>query len=333
MESQAAKTCRQGHRLLPAALALLAFTSQASAAVCRYDNLMPAFLAFEQKTKDLSPDQRATLFASDFAPRYKGFYGAMGRVEGVKEYPSAEELRKDALRLLDPAHMETLPGFPPLTQAKFEAAAQAVGPDFDKVQAAFSRSFPHFRCPAEIAFGPSFTHFDGHVYDDENGQHILFGVDALAILHHPDEMPAVYAHELFHIYHREALGKAYPNADGIVWWEMWREGLATYVSQRLNPSLSAQQVLTFPSDLVARMDTPSAKQRAARLMLADLDTKNTAWFDTMNAISDLPPRTGYYMGYQFAASLGREHSLDWLAHLPPARVKREERAFLMAISR
>jgi len=303
----------------------LLLTTPALAEVCRYQNLMPDFLAFKQKTKDLSPDRRASLFASDFAPKYRNFYGEMGRVEGEKGFPSAETLRKDALRLLDPAHMEALPGYAPLTQDKFEVVARTTGPDFDRAHAAFSGAFPRFQCPIEIAFGPSFLHFDGHVFDDKNGQHILFGVDALAIEHRPDEMPAVFAHELFHIYHREALGKAYPKDDSTVWWSMWVEGLAVYVSQKLNPALSAQQVLGYPSDMVARMEAPGAKQRAARLMLADFDAKNSALFDTMSAVAGLPPRAGYYMGYELAASLGREHSLDGLAHLSPVRVKQEAR--------
>jgi len=46
---------------------------------------------------------------------------------------------------------------------------------------AFSDTFPDFKCPAEITLGPSFLHFDGHVYFDKaGGQHMLFGVGALA---------------------------------------------------------------------------------------------------------------------------------------------------------
>lgn len=319
-------------RFLIIILALPLLTTPALAEVCRYQNLMPDFIAFEHKTKDLSPDQRAGLFATDFAPKYRNFYDEMGRVEGEKGFPSAETLHKDALRLLDPEHMEALPGFAPLTQDKFEAVARTTGPDFDRAYAAFSNAFPRFQCPIEIAFGPSFLHFDGHVFDDKNGQHILFGVDALAIEHRPDEMPAVFAHELFHIYHREALGDTFPKDNDTVWWSMWVEGLAVYVGQKLNPTLSAQQVLGYPWDIVARMEAPGAKQHAARLVLADFDAKNSALFDTVSAVAGLPPRAGYYMGYELAASLGRKRSLDALAHLSPMQVKQEAREFLMATS-
>jgi hypothetical protein len=141
---------------------------------------MRAFLAFEDQTKDLPPELRAQLFANAFAPKHRDFYSELGRIEGGKGFPTSR-LREDALGLLDPARMESLPGFAPLTQAKLEAMARAMGPDFDRAQAALSRAFPSFQCSREIAFGPSFLHFDGHVFDDENGQHILFGVDALAV--------------------------------------------------------------------------------------------------------------------------------------------------------
>ena len=322
------------HHILCAALfavaALALHPAPALAAVCQYQNLMPEFLAFEQQTKDLPPARQAQIFADDFVPRYSDFYREMGHIEGYDGPPPKDRLAKDALRLLDPGNLETLPGFPPLTQERFEAAARATGADFDQAQMAFSRTFPNFHCPATITFGPSFLHFDGHVYNDESGQHMMFGVDALAIEHRPADMRALYAHELFHIYHREALGAVYPKSDRSVWWSMWSEGLATYISQRLNPALSAQQILGFPADLADRMQAPGVEQHAARLLLPDLDTSNSAWFDTTHAVADLPPRAGYYMGYALAASLGRHYSFDQLAHLPPERVRIEARKFFEA---
>jgi hypothetical protein len=310
--------------LLTLSLAAAPASAAENAGVCRYENLMPAFLAFERQTRDLAPDQRARRFADDFASQHPVFYGGSW-------FKPAAKLRKDALGLLDPAHLESLPGFAPLTQARFEAAAEATGPDFDRAQAGFLRAFPDFRCRADIAFGPSFLHFDGHAEQDKSGRrHLMFGVDAIALLWDPAVMPAYYEHELFHIYHREVQAAAFPKDDDVVWWRMWEEGLATYVSQRLNPALSPQQVLLFPADMVVRMQAPGATSRAARQMLADFDKPDSALFDSKHAVSGLPERAGYYMGYELAASLGRDHSLAWLAQLPPARVKVEARKFLEA---
>lgn len=312
------------HKALLFAGFLTLAIAPAQAAVCQYENLMPEFFAFDAATKNLPPDERAGRFVKDFVARHPSFYGDKRDLD----WPA--RVHDDSLRLLDPARQESLPGFPPLTQARFHAVADAVGHDFAAAQANFLGAFPDFRCEEEVAFGPSFMRFDGHDYKDDSGHlHMLFGVDAIADLHGPKDMPAFFAHELFHVYHRQVMGNAVPDPDNVTWWSMWEEGLATYVSQRLNPTLDAQHVLWFPTDIVQRMQAPGATSRAARLMLADFDGAGH-WFGNSDVPGGLPPRAGYYMGYLMARELGRDHPLAWLAHLPPVEVKLHAREFLEA---
>lgn len=322
-------SARQG--VIPAgfvlAAALIFHSAPAFADVCRYQNLMPEFFAFEARTKNLAPDVRADQFMTDFVPRHPAFYGDKRDIEAFK---TQEGIRKSSLRLLDPSHPETMPGFAPLTEARFHAVADTVERDFAAAQTRFLDTFPDFRCQEEIEFGPSFLHFDGHDYKDHDGHlHMLFGVDAIAILHEPEDMPAFFSHELFHIYHRQVIGARMPDPDNLVWWSLWEEGLATYVSQRMNPGLDAQQVLWFPKDMVKQMRGPGATARAARLMLADFNkSEGTNWFDSFQGTDGLPPRAGYYMGYLMAGELGKGRSLQALAHLSPDQVKARARAFL-----
>jgi hypothetical protein len=306
-----------------AALAL--YPAPALAGVCHCENLMPEFFAFEAATKDLAPDIRADRFAKDIAARHPEFYGD-------PEFGSPTDLHKAALRLLDPARAESFPGFPPLSEARFHAVADTIDRDFTAAQSKFLARFPDFACTAEVAFGPSFLHFDGNGYTDAHGQwRMLFGVDAIALLHGPQDMPSFFTHEIFHIYHRQLVGSRAPKPDNVTWWSMWFEGLATYMSQRLNPPLDAQQVLWVPQDLVQTMTAKGVTARAAKLMLADFDKAGVDhWFDSRQGPGGLPPRAGYYLGYLMARELGRDHSLGWLAHLPPDDVKRRARAFLEA---
>ena len=239
-------------------------------------------------------------------------------------------------RLLDPRQPESFPGFPPLTEARLHAVAATVTNGFAAAQDKFLKAFPDFRRPDSVAFGPSFRRFDGIEYKDAAGHgHMLFGIDAIAILHGPQDMPSFFAHELFHIYHRQVMGARMPDPDNVTWWEMWEEGLATYVSQRLNPGLDAQQVLWLPSDIVQRMQAPGATARAAKLLLADFDkTGGTYWFSGSDAApGGLPARAGYYMGYLMLSELSKGHPLSWLAQLPPDQVKNRARAFLEAQAR
>lgn len=308
------------------AAALALSPASALAGVCRAENLMPEFFAFQARTKNLAPERRADRFVKEIASRHPEFYGDA-------EFGSPAKLRDAALRLLDPARPEGFPGFPPLSDMRFHAVADRIDQDFVAAEARFLAAFPDFACTAAVAFGPSFLHFDGNGYTDGHGQwHMLFGVDAIALLHGPQDMPAFFAHEIFHIYHRQLMGRRVPDPDSVTWWQMWFEGLATYMSQRLNPALDAQQVFWIPKDLVQAMKTKGMVARAARLMLTDFDkTGDNHWFESGHAPpGGLPPRAGYYMGYLLATELGRDHALGWLAHLPPDQVKRRARAFLEA---
>jgi hypothetical protein len=310
-------------------LILLTLGGTAHASACHTQDLMPDFFAFETRTATLPPEQRADAFMRDFAPRYPDFYyyssdGPYGRPESV---------RKAALAFFQPQKANGISGTMPLTEAGFHQAADETIPAFLHAETAFEKSFSDFRCDSYVGFGPSLGEFDGNQASDEQGRnHLLFGIDMIAKIHTAGDMPVVFAHELFHAYHHEVLGPLYPKNDLIVWWSMWEEGLATYMSQQLNLPQSDQDVLWLPKDLVARMNEPGATQRVAQQMLADFDAVNGApyarWFELNHAPDGLPPRAGYYMGLKMAQSLRGEHSLSWLAHLPPDDIKVRAKAFL-----
>jgi hypothetical protein len=309
------------------AVAFVAAASQAQAgAVCHYQNFMPDYFTFEAKTAALAPDKRADLFISDFMPRHPIFYGA----EIFKEIAKTDKLHEYAQGLFDPAKPETIPGFPPLDQTRFRAVASTIETDFTASQAKLLKTFPDFKCQTEIEFGPSVLAFDGHGYEDDQKQmHLLFGVDTISLLHGPDDMSAFFTHELFHVYHRQVMAGREPS-ENVVWWSLWEEGLATYMSKALNEPLTEQRALGFPVDMVQQMQKPGAKQLAAQQMLTAFDdSKDYAmWFEGLKAKSSLPPRSGYYMGLKMIEGLARDHSLQELAHMSPDDVKPHVRAFL-----
>lgn len=311
-------------RTLGALLSLAALAAPAFAGMCKSETLMPEFFAFEHATRALPPQARADRFMSEIAARHPEFYTS-----------ELGDVRNAALRLLDPAHPEQMDGFPPLTDEKLRAVDAAMSGAFETAQRRFVEKFSDFRCETTVAFGPSFLLFDGSGARAPDGRwHMRFGVDTIAILHGPDDMPAFLAHELFHVYHHDLLGPAFPKDESLVWWQMWEEGLATYVSKRLTPGVSEQQVFWLPTDIVQRMKAPGAMRVAARLMLADFEKSGPpAWFQLRHSAPGLPPRAGYYVGYRMAAELGRTHSLTALARMSPEEVKTRARAFLMAQAR
>lgn len=309
-------------RALILASAFAAMTTAAQAGICKTQDLMPAFFAFEAKTAALTPDQRADLFAREFVPQHRDFYAEDEFGDPVKLHKSAARFFGGPVKLGD---------FGPLTASHFHAVAENVMPAFDKAQSDFAKTFPDFRCEADIVFGVSLLHFDGHGYNDKTGrEHMRFGIDMIALLHQPKDLPAFFAHELFHIYHAQALPGVHPEDNPVTWWAMWEEGLATYVSRQMNVPQTEQQVLWFPADLAAQMQKPGVMKETAKEMLADFDnTKNYAfWFQAGHSAPNLPARAGYFMGLRMAEELGRTRSLQELAHLTPADVKPLSKAFL-----
>jgi hypothetical protein len=235
-----------------------------------------------------------------------------------------------ALHYFDPAQAAGIfPGVPPLTAERLTTLGRVVGPQFVRQQRRFMQTFTDFTCDTTVEFGVSLMKFDGHPAEFGGKHYLLFGVDIIAMLHDPADMPAFFDHEIFHLYHRQVIGARAPAGDAPGWWTMWTEGLATYVSQRMNPGLNSQQVLWYPRDMVTRME--QERTRAARLMLRDIDKSGSnadRWFLASDSVEGLPIRAGYYLGYLFAKSQGDGRPLPELARMSPERVHAAAIAFL-----
>jgi hypothetical protein len=311
-------------RTTAALLGLAACAAPAFAGACQTTNIMPDFLGFRDATAGLPPDQRADRFLTEIAAKYPEFFKS--DIFG----PDAE-LRGYALRLLDPAHPEQFAGLA-LSDEKLRAVSVRFPHDFADAQARFAKAFPDFHCETPILFGPSFARFAGSGGIGPDGLYRMrFGIDLLAMLQAPSDFPVLFSHELFHVYHRQVLGKTLEQNLGVVWWGAWVEGLASYVSERITPGATAKQALAWPADLYDRMEAPGAMKLAAAQMLQDMDAKGKTyglWFHMNESHPGLPPCAGYYMGYRMAAALGAKHSLPELARMTPEELKPLVQAYL-----
>jgi hypothetical protein len=294
---------------------------------CNYQDLMPPYEKFVATTAGFSAQQRAEAFVNDFAPGYRDYYAP-------EVFGDSARMQARALRFFDPAQAAVVfPGLPPLTDKRLAALSTVVGPQFVEQQRKFMRTFSDFSCDTIVEFGVSLLKFDGHPVEVGGRHYLLFGVDIIAILHAPTDMPAFFDHEIFHLYHRQVTGARAPQGEEPVWWTMWVEGLATYVSQRMNPGLDAQQVLWYPLDMVARMK--QERPRAAQLMLHDIEKTGPdadRWFVSNTSVEGLPVRAGYYLGYLFAKSVGDARPLPQLAREAPQQIHEEVVAFLTQIA-
>jgi hypothetical protein len=309
-----------------AAVVLLLLASPAQAgSKCDSLDLMPAFQAFLAATAGETPAERAQAFAADFAPRYPDYYAR-------SEFGGAEEVARGAALLLDP---EARKAVPPLADFDFEgfvAMGSRIGTRFDQAQTTFLGQFRDFRCDDYVAFGPSLFRFDGHTYRGADGRtRLLFGVDLISMIHQDKDLPLFFDHELFHIYQDQVVGPQPP--EGTVWWAMWKEGLATYVSARMAGGDDPRQALWMKPELLAELDRRRAE--LAGTLLADLDGDEAAygrWFNGGGRRDGRPSRAGYYLGYLFAAQMGRDRVPHDLARLRPEVMRPRIEAFLRAMA-
>jgi predicted Zn-dependent protease DUF2268 len=310
--------------LLPALA--LAIATPAAAQVCPYENLMPEFSKFVASTGDLAPQARAAAFVERFVAKHPDFY---------KEslFGPREKLTERAVRLFDPQRAPKFQGTGAITLDDVLATGRSITTDYARVEATFRKAFPDYRCDTPIAFGISLFMFDGNQSSDVPGKsQMRFGVEMISALHPARELPAFFHHELFHIYQAQQIGAAVPTDDEQpVSWALWNEGLATYVSWKLNPTLTAPEIFWSPRDMEEQMKPKLGE--AARLMLADLDGHENygRWFMGGQHPPGLPSRSGYYLGYLMAKHLDKG-DLAALARMPPKEVAVEARQFLTGLA-
>jgi hypothetical protein len=317
-------------RTVTALLGLAACAAPAFAGGCQTTNLMPEFLALRDATAGLPPSERADRFLAEIAARHPEYFKS-------DIFGSDAELKGYAMRLLDPAHPEQFADNPPLSDATLRLVSARFPADFAAAESRFRTAFPDFQCNTPIQFGPSFARFAGSGGVGPDGVYRMrFGIDMLAMLQAPSDLPVLFSHELFHVYHGEVIGPAARQNLGVVWWGAWVEGLASYVSYRITPGATPKQALAWPAGLYDRMEAPGVMKRAAAQMLLDMEAKGKPyglWFHMDKHYPDLPPCAGYYMGFRMAQGLAAKHSLQELARLSPEDLKPLIRAYLEEAAR
>ena len=304
-------------------LAIAACPVNAAEGLCAYEDLMPDFFALKERTESLGAKARGQVFVRDFVAAHPDYYA-------TEVFGDLSALTDEAARLFNPASWPTVPGYPPLTEERMLQTGTSVGELFARAQRRFMAEFPDFSCDTFVAFGPSLFGFDGRTYRGSDGRaRLLFGMDMIALFHAPEDMPGFFQHELFHLYQSQVLGLDEP-PETLVWWALWNEGLATYVSHELNPELTPAQIFWYPRDLDVQVERNLAHWAA--LLLGELEETGgkpyARWFTAGASGDGPPPRAGYYLGYRLAQELARGRSLAELARLPPDEVRVSAQRFL-----
>jgi hypothetical protein len=193
----------------------------------------------------------------------------------------------------------------------------------------FVMVFPDFRCDFPVYLTASFGFLDGAGRIVAGRPSLVVGVDTVSKIESVAQLPMFFSHELFHRYHYQAAGFSDDLSEkNLIWKTLWAEGLATYISAKLNPSNSLADALFLPQDLEAR-SRPLVSKIAAQLA-ADLDRVDSKNYGKFFQYGDpeaerlgWPSRSGYYVGYLLARDLARRHTLAELPHLNGPSLRQE----------
>ena len=266
------------------------------------------------ETAKLPPAEQVAQFRSRIVARFPGLYA-----ESVLGLGDATVMDERILKVLDAARASDAPA---------RQIAGVLARELPVYEAQFRQSFPDLRCDFPIYLTITFGQLDGagRVVDGERA--LVFGVDAIAQLHSAEQLPVFVSHELFHRYHFQAAGFSDDPGDRqAIWRTLWAEGLATYVSARLNPDHPLTDAFMVPRDLAERAE-PLTPRLARALKRNDApDPARYLEYFTYGSASakadGLPFRTGYYIGYRVAEMAARGTTLRALAHRQGPALQRE----------
>jgi hypothetical protein len=268
-------------------------------------DLTDDYVAFYDRTEGMETAARVAAFREEFNAKMPGFYDE-ARLHNV----TAEQYDQRVAR--------SFAAFPDMRE-RYLATTAGFEASVTPARESFRRAFPDVRPMGEVHFIHSLGEMDGGTRTIDDHRYMIFGADVMSRIYEPGGTTPFFHHELFHFYHRTHLGDCER-----FWCAVWSEGLATYVSEQLNPGADDRaMLLTLPRPI--RPEVDANMNLAVCTALARLDSEDEteyAQFFFGNAnVEGLPPRAGYYVGYLVAKEAGRTRTLQQLAHLSAAEAR------------
>lgn len=199
----------------------------------------------------------------------------------------------------------------------------------------FQAELPDFhRDRAPIYLMPSLFGFDGHLRPWQGRLPLFIGIDGIVRYHGTGANLSVFLdHESFHLYQAQVLPDLIMDDNPPVYGSLWTEGIATYVSERLNPGASFEQVLLDDRKL-AQVDEATVRDLAAKLtaVLDSTTPEDSNRFFSAGHPGPEPARGGYLVGLLIARRIGRDMPLAQLPRIPTTTVRQLLEQHLTALA-
>jgi hypothetical protein len=258
---------------------------------------MPAFWTYWDAAKGVPRDEQVRLFQERVIGPHAAVYAGV-----------FDNVPKPIPQIIG----GSLDGMPAIEAGMRELSGR-LSEELPRQIARFREAFPKFRCDTAVYLLYSAGAFDGATRDVSGKEALMFGLAVIARLKEP--LSPLFVHELFHVYHAERIPKA-PEA---FYWNLWEEGVASYVSQKLNPD---EQACCLPPAPPIDAALPKIVAGALERLDSEKPEDYRPYFLGTQDPLDIPKRSGYLLGYRVAAEAGKTRSLEELADLRPAEVRR-----------
>jgi hypothetical protein len=275
---------------------------------------MPAFWEFWDTTINESPDKRVRGFFDSMVATYPDLFHHGLIISGaLTDLDTVPEAQARVAKYLQ----DVSPFIPAMRRI-----STTISNSFPRYVQEFATTFPDYAPTTPVYFSVSLFGFSGGLLISGENSGLYFGIDELARIYGPTtNLKVILQHELFHQYHYQIAPEI--GEDLSAWAFMWEEGLATYVSQRMNRGTTVDQVLVWP-DRLSELARPYLPKIAGRLLdHADSTNPNdyADLFSSEPTSSGFPARSGYFVGYIVAAKLAARRSLAELVHLRGPKLK------------
>lgn len=270
-------------------------------------NIMDDFWKFWEKAESLDISEKIKLYREMVINPHREIF------EGFTGKPTDEELA------------DYFKGVTPLVP-KMRKITQKLDKELPEALANFRKNFPDMNWDGTVVFMPNYGSFDSGGGSSGGKAYQIFGVDTIAFQNGENaDLSVLFSHELFHLYvgkFQPGLGKNREKGEIPLYLLIWNEGLATYMIGRLNPSSTVEQL--FLGQNVEAEIAPKLPRLAKKILDNFENGSPEIWkpFLAASQISDeIPPRSGYYLGYKIAEELGKKMSLPKLAKLNGEKLK------------
>lgn len=268
-------------------------------------DLTDDYVAFYDRTQGMDTAARVAAFREEFNAKMPGFYDP-ARFDNITPAQYDERVAR------------SFTAFPDIRE-RYLATASSFEASMAPARASFRVAFPDVQPVGDIYFVHSLGEMDGGTRDINGHTYLVFGADVMARVYEPGGTTPFFHHELFHFYHQ-----AYFTGCEVFWCALWSEGLATYVSEQLNPGADDRSILlTSPRPIRPEVDanlTYAVCEARKRLDSDSMDDYRPFFFGGYH-LDNLPPRAGYYIGYLVAKEAGRTRTVQQLAHLSAAEAR------------